>query len=132
MDKIKEFFIELKKNYPCNITFCSDNVCEKELEKVPAALHDFYKTVSEAELPFGRIFSLETALKESTSFPADWFFFGQDNYFSFWLCSYHPDTEGLSFTSWDHEAHTEIEAVDKDILSFLQYELEDYQENEGI
>ena len=34
MDKIKEFFIELKKNYPCNITFCSSEIREEELKKV--------------------------------------------------------------------------------------------------
>ena len=129
MDKIKEFFIDLKKNYPCNITFCSSEIREEELKKVPAVMHSFYKTILKAELPFGRIFPLETALKESKSF-SNWFLFGQDNYFSFWLCSYSPDAEGLSFTSWNHEDHTEIEAADEDILSFLQYELEDYQQNE--
>lgn len=128
MNKIKRFFMELKENYPCNITFSGNEICEEQFKKIPVVMHDFYKTISKAELPFGRIFSLETALKESEACP-NWFLFGQDNYFSFWLCSYSPDAEGLSFTSWDHESHTEIEAADADILSFLQYELEDYQEN---
>lgn len=128
MNKIEAYLNELKKKYNCDIKMCENN---KQLDKVPEIMHDFYKIVLEAELPFGKLFSLEKALKESERAPfnPDWFVFGKDNYFSFWLCSYNKDSNGLSFTSWDHESGSEIgEAADEDIISFLKYEEEEYDE----
>ncbi|WP_394522810.1 hypothetical protein [Lacrimispora sp. JR3] len=90
-------------------------------------MHGLYETVLEVELPFGRIFAVDIALEQSKNkpFSPDWFVFGRDNYFSFWLCSYFPDKEGLSFTYWDHESGNEIDgAVWPDLESFLQ-DLED-------
>lgn len=135
MNKIKQYFMELEKKYHCNITYCFSEISDKQLKKVPVVLHDFYRTIAKAELPFGQIFTVEQAIKESenTPFPPNWFVFGQDNYFSFWLCRYNSDLDGLSFTSWDHESGNTIEieeATDKDIISFLEYEQEEYQEQE--
>lgn len=36
-------------------------------------------------------------------------YFGSDDYFSFWLCRYVPDVDGLSITYWDHDARSEID-----------------------
>lgn len=95
-------------------------------------MHDFYKVISKAELPFGIIFPLDMALEasEKEPFTHNWFVFGQYNYFSFWLCSYSPDSEGFSFTAWDHESGSEIgEVSDKYSISFLKYE-EEWAEND--
>jgi len=55
-------------------------------------------------------------------------FFGKDRYFSFWLCSFTEDEEGLSFTYWDHESGNEIDgAVWSYIISFLKEMEEEYE-----
>lgn len=62
------------------------------------------------------------------TFKPNWFVFGQDKYFSFWICLYAPDLEGLSFTSWDHNLESEIdEPVYKDRVSFLKDEEQEYK-----
>lgn len=129
MNKIELYFKELKGVYNCDIKFCDDKSFDYDLGKIPKVIQDLYKVVSVAELPFGRIFSIEKALKMSDLLPfkPNWFVFGQDKYFSFWICLYTPDLEGLSFTSWDHELESEIdEPVYKDIVSFLKDEEEEY------
>lgn len=135
MKEIEEYFNELIKKYNCNIKFCTDNICSEKLEKIPNCMYDFYRMIEKADLPYGEIFSMERAIKESERLPfkPNWFVFGKDNYFSFWLCLYSPDSEGMSFTSWDHEGGSEIgEAADKDICSFLKDEEEEYDSNEKL
>lgn len=132
MDKIKKYFAELEKKQNCTVTYCSESITDKKLKKVPVMLHDFYRTIAKAELPFGRIFTLEEALEQSQNMPFcnKWFVFGQDKYFSFWLCNYESDAYGFSFTSWDHESGNDIEteeALEKDIISFLEYVQEEYR-----
>ena len=125
MSELKIYFNKLIKKYDCNVTFCAEEISDKQLKKVPFIMHDFYKMISKAELPFGIIFPLDIALEvsEKEPFIHNWFVFGQDNYFSFW-------SEGLSFTAWDHDSGSEIgEASDKDIISFLKYE-EEWAEND--
>ena len=81
-------------------------------------------------LPFGEIYPIEIAIKQSerNPFKPNWFVFGKDKYFSFWLCSYSANEEGLSFTYWDHESGNEIdEAVWSDVISFLKEMEEEYE-----
>ncbi|WP_258049914.1 hypothetical protein [Clostridium weizhouense] len=47
------------------------------------------------------------------------FSFAGDRYFSFWLCAYKADTEGNSIISWDHDLDDEIEAMENNIIDFL-------------
>lgn len=128
---IEDYINGLKKKYEgVKVVECNPNM--QDLKGVPDILHDLYENVLEVELPFGHIFSVDIALQRSKNkpFSPDWFVFGQDHYFSFWLCSYSPDTEGLSFTYWDHESGNEIEgAVWPDLESFLQELEEEYASN---
>ena len=56
--------------------------------------------------------------------------FGFDGYFSYWLCLFTPDNDGLSFTYWDHESGADIDgAVYKDIIEFLEAMRSEYEEN---
>ena len=129
MDKIELYFKKLKSVYNCDIKFCKNKSFDYDLSKIPKVIQDLYKIISIAELPFGRIFSIDEALKMSEVLPfkPNWFVFGQDKYFSFWVCLYIPDSDGLSFTSWDHEFESEIdEPVYKDIVSFLKDEEKGY------
>jgi len=105
---------------------------EKKLEllkKIPDLLHPVYDIISSLELPFGQIFTIEEALKQSQKLPykPDWFVFGKDKYFSFWICLFNKDEDGLSFTYWDHESGNEIDgAAWEDIVSFLEELEENY------
>lgn len=124
--RLEEYISNLKKKYE-DVKIVECNSKKQNLKGIPNILHDLYETVLEVELPFGRIFTVDIALEQSKNkpFSPNWFVFGRDNYFSFWLCSYSPDKEGLSFTYWDHESGNEIDgAVWPDLESFLQ-DLED-------
>jgi hypothetical protein len=121
-ENIEVYFKELIKRYgnEVSLTDPRDNV---NLEQIPVALHSLYQLTSKAKLPFGEIFDIDKALMQSERkpFKPNWFVFGKDNYFSFWLCSFDVDKEGLSFTYWDHESGNEIDgAVWSDIVSFLK------------
>ncbi len=101
-----------------------------ESEKIPEPLRGFYNTFQSADLPYGRIYDLDTALRQSgkSPFSPDWFVFGQDNYFSFWLCTKGKADEGLYFTYWDHESGLEIEEPAwEDLLTFLKEVEEDIE-----
>jgi len=127
--RIIKYLNDFKKSYD-NVTIVESNPENSNLEGIPTPLKDLYKDVLEVELPFGRIFMPSIALEQSKKKPflPEWFVFGRDNYFSFWLCSYLPDKDGLSFTYWDHESGNEIEgAVWSDLESFLQELEEEYK-----
>ena len=97
-------------------------------EEVPKALHNFYQAIRSVDLPYGRIYDLDLALRTSKKAPffPNWFVFGQDNYFCFWLCFKGTDSNGYYFTYWDHESGLEIEEpVWEDLLSFLKAVEED-------
>ena len=69
------------------------------------------------------IYNLETALDNSKRLPfsPDWFVFGQDNYYSYWICFKRKTITGCYFTYWDHESGCSMEEpVWKDLLSFLK------------
>lgn len=123
MDKaIQEYFEALKNKYETDVILTKPESNTKKLDRIPTALQPLYKFTSRVKLPFGEIFDIEEALEQSerSPFKPDWFAFGRDKYFSFWLCSFIADEEGLSFTYWDHEAGNEIDgAVWEDIVSFL-------------
>ena len=92
-------------------------------EEIPFIMREFYEKIKNAELPYGRIFDIEEAIKKSERkpFDPDWFIFGQDNYYNFWLCSKKKNENGRYFTYWDHSSGLEIEEpIWEDLLSFLK------------
>lgn len=106
---------------------------ENTLSLAPKALREFYNGYSKVDLPFGYIYPIEDSLKDSKAEPfksEGWFSFGFDGYFSYWLCLFTPNDEGVSFTSWDHESGVDIDgAVYKDIIEFLEAMRSEYEEN---
>lgn len=95
--------------------------------EIPLVMREFYEKIRNVELPFGRIYDVELAIKKSEQQPfnPDWFVFGQDNYYNFWLCSKNQSEDGCYFTYWDHESGMEIEEPAwEDLLSFIK-EVED-------
>ncbi len=139
MDGLEKFLGKMKRKYGEGVVVKTNADDHKELDGFPAPLKEFYSVYESVEFPFGRIDPAEIAKKRSdTEEPfcsGQWFCFGADRYFSFWLCSYHADGEGLWITSWDHEVDEEIECVYQDLVEFLQDEEEEYaaylEENDG-
>ena len=136
MDSIKTYIDDLMESYGNEIEVVESNYTEIDLSKVPKVLQNFYAQYKNVDLPFGYIYSIETAMEHSKAEPFDsegWFCFGQDKYFSFWLCKYQPDEENLSFTSWDHESGIEIDGVVYETLEeFLQDMQSEYEEYEDL
>lgn len=131
MSRLTEFIEELKKQYGDEVVTKESSYDEKMLLKVPEPLREFYKEYESLEMPFGIISSIEIGLRDSEAEPfksEGWFSFGEDRYFSFWLCSYVPDSDGDSLTSWDHDVDDEIEAMDDNIIDFLKDMKDEYEE----
>lgn len=108
-------------------------ICEAPLnevnDRVPEIFKSIYTFANGINLPFGSIFSLDDAINKSKRLPfsPDWFVFGYDNYFTYWLCRYSPDGD-LWITTWDHESGNDIEeAVWPDLIEFLVEMLEEYE-----
>lgn len=132
MTELETFVKELKQKYQEDIIVkpASDKI---NLAQIPAPLQEFYTYYDFLELPFGQIDSVEKAIQNSNTaepFKSEkWFCFGFDGYFSYWLCSYEADSDGLWITSWDHEMDDEMEGVYTTLLEFLQDLEEEYEEN---
>lgn len=124
MSRISEYMEEMLEIYGDKVELTKSTYDEKTLSLVPKALREFYVEYSKVDLPFGYIYSIENSLKDSKAepFKSEGFFsFGFDGYFSYWLCLFTPDDDGLSFTSWDHESGADIDgAVYNDIIEFLE------------
>lgn len=133
MEQIKKFVEEMKSKYGKDVIIKPRNCSEEALTQVPPPLKEFYFYYDSVEFPFGSIYSIEMAVRHSNTaepFKSEgWFCFGFDGYFSFWLCSYSPDMEGLWITSWDHDVDDEIEGVYSNIVEFLQDMEDEYKEN---
>ena len=114
----------LEKEYPGEVELyprtCGDDV----LEKLPEPLREFYSLYDHGDFPFGHIFSPEEALHDpiaKQAFGNEWFQFGCDEYFSFWLCRFEPDDFGLWLDTWDHDSETDPEPAFADLPSFLHF-----------
>ncbi len=133
MTEIEKFVEKMKQKYGRNVVVKMRNCNAETLTQVPQPLVELYTYYDSIEFPFGRIDSMENAVKYSnTAEPfksKGWFCFGFDGYFSFWFCSYSPDSEGLWITSWDHDMEDEIECVYLNLVEFLQDMEEEYEEN---
>ncbi|NMM62450.1 hypothetical protein HBE96_07050 [Clostridium sp. P21] len=133
MSRISEYMKEMLEIYGDKVELTKSTYDEKTLSLVPKALREFYAEYSKVDLPFGYIYSIENSLKDSKAepFKSEGFFsFGFDGYFSYWLCLFTPEDDGLSFTYWDHEGGEDIgRAVYKDIIEFLEAVRSEYEEN---
>lgn len=130
MSELEKFLQEMKQKYGEEVIVKTNADNHIKYGHLPAPLKEFYSVYESAEFPFGRIDPLETAGKRSAAEAplsgGQWFCFGADRYFSFWLCSYEADGEGLWIMPWDHEAEEEIECVYKDLVEFLRDMEEEY------
>lgn len=61
MDRLIEYFGEINAQYVLN-----DQTVVKENE-IPEAMRIFYETFQHVELPYGRIYDLDTALRHGTN-----------------------------------------------------------------
>ncbi len=114
----------LREQYPGETEFFPRTCGDDTIEKLPEPLREFYSLYARAELPFGHIVSPEEALNDpiaKQAFGDEWFQFGCDDYFTFWLCRFEPDGEGLWFDPWDHDSETDPESAFADLPSFLRF-----------
>lgn len=128
---IDVFLSDLKKKYPDSVSM------NKSLFVVPSDLPEplkgIYALANGLDLPFGYVLPIERAVEESKNSPfsPDWFVFGKDHYFSFWLCAYKPDEDGAWITTWDHESRNEIDgAVWKTLEEFFAEMLDEHEAQE--
>ena len=131
MSRLAEYIEGLRKEYGDLIITKESNYDDSMLLKVPEQLREFYREYESLETPFGIISSIEIGISDSEAEPfksEGWFSFGSDGYFSFWLCSYTPDKYGNCITSWDHDVDDEIEAMDNNIIDFLDDMKDLYEE----
>lgn len=132
MSRLTKYIEGLRKEYGDSIVTKESNYDDSMILKVPEPLREFYREYESLETPFGSIDSIEISMRSSEAEPfksGGWFSFGADRYFSFWLCAYNPDSDGNSITSWDHDLDYEIEAMDNNIIDFLNDMKEDYEES---
>lgn len=136
MSELELFIEKMKKKYGGQVVVKTGNFSGEELSRVPQPLKEVYSLYDGIEFPFGYIDPLKSAIEHSDTaepFKSEgWFCFGFDGYFSYWLCKYDPDEEGLWITPWDHEMDTEIECVYESIVEFLTDMEEEYAENNNI
>ncbi len=134
MTELEKFIEEMKEKYG-DLVIAQKRTCGEEIPaQIPKPLKELYTSYESLEFPFGVINSPKDALETSNSgepFKSEgWFCFGFDRYFSFWICSYQPDDEGLWITSWDHESDCEIEGAYASLVEFLKDMEEEYQEDQ--
>lgn len=136
MTRLSSFVEKLKNKYGDKVVVKKSKYNDKMLSKVPKPLREFYSEYESLETPFGMISSIEIDLRDSQAEPfksEGWFSFGEDGYFSFWLCAYTPDSEGNIFASWDHDMEDTIEAEYSNIVDFLEdmQELYEFNKTDG-
>lgn len=128
--EIETYLEELIDEFP--ETELYERSCTDEtLEKIPEPLREFYMLCGGADFPFGHIFPPEEALNDPLSkqaFGDEWFQFGCDEYFTFWLCRFEPDGEGMWFDAWDHDSETDPEPAFADLRSFLEFLAKEYED----
>lgn len=101
----------------------------EDIQTLPHALQELYAFGEGIDLPFGYVYTIAQIQENSKIAPffPDWLVFGQDSYGVFWVCRKEPNAEGFSFTTWDHDFETEIDApIFADVLSFLDDLEDDY------
>lgn len=132
---LKEYVNQLEKYYYDGVSY-SNSKNEKEiLNQIPKQLEEFYSQYGDMSFPYGKIYSIEKALEMSNRLPFtedDWFCFGQDYYYSYWLCKRGVSMDDFAFTVWDHEMESYIEEPSfrslKEVLDFLA----DEYDNSGL
>ena len=130
MSELQLCLEELMDEYPdmeCKPRVCGEDI----LRKIPEPLREFYSAYDSADFPFGHIFPPEEALDDPVAkqaFGDEWFQFGCDEYFTFWLCRFEPDGEGLWFDPWDHDSETDPEPAFADLPSFLRFLAEEFED----
>lgn len=133
-NEIELYFKELIQKYDKDDIVLGKPIKDSSrLEGVPKVLHKLYEISETIELPFGVIYNVEEAKRQSqlAPFNPNWFVFGHDNYTSFWICTFEPNLEGLSFASWDHDIEEIDEPIDADIVSFFK-DMEAFYGEDGM
>lgn len=133
MSELELFIEKMKEKYGEQVVTKTSSFSEDEILQVPQPLKEVYTLYDGIEFPFGCIDSMKNAIEHSDMeepFKSEgWFCFGFDGYFSYWLCRYDSDEDGLWITPWDHDVDAEMECVYASVVEFLTDMEEEYAEN---
>lgn len=131
---INECIRKMELYYRNGIVYTKSTYTSDVFSALPIQLEEFYKNYGGMQLPFGQIYSIEKAIKMSKRIPfecGEWFCFGQDNFFSFWLCKKGVKKNEMAFSIWDHECGDDIEeACFSELCEFLKYLSDEYDNSE--
>lgn len=128
MTALEGFIEKMKQKYGSEVMLTERAPGFPLPDGIPEPLTELYTLYESAAFPFGEIFRAEDEDEQQRYFREQgWFCFGFDFYFSYWLCSYEPDGEGLWLTSWDHDSESDIEAVYSDLTEFLSAMEKEYR-----
>lgn len=131
---INEYIKKIESYYLNGIVYTKSIYTSDNFSSIPIQLEEFYKNYGEMQFPFGRIYSIEKAIEMSKRAPfeyGEWFCFGQDNFFSFWLCKKGMKKNEMVFSIWDHECGDDIEeACFGELCEFLEYLSDEYDNSE--
>ena len=129
MSELEKCFEELNDEFE-DIELQPRTCGDDTIERLPEPLREFYSLYDSADFPFGHILPPEEALNDPVArqaFGEEWLQFGCDEYFTFWLCRYEPDGEGLCLDAWDHDSETDPEPAFADLPSFLRFLAQEYE-----
>lgn len=131
---LEKFINQLKNDYIDGISYSECNDKKIIQSQIPVQLESLYKNYNGILFPFGSIYSIEKAIEMSSRSPfieEKWFCFGQDNYFSYWLCKKETKEEDFAFTIWDHEMQSVIEEPSfQKLEEVLHYLATDYNSSD--
>lgn len=109
---LENYINQLEKEYIGGISYFQRENKKEIHGQFPVQLKELYEKYNGVIFPFGMIYSVEQAVETSSRLPfveEKWFCFGQDDFFSYWLCKMDAAAEDLAFTIWDHEMQPVIE-----------------------
>lgn len=131
---INECIRKMEAYYRNGIVYTKSTYTSDVFSSIPIQLEEFYKNYGGMQFPFGRIYSIEKAIEMSKRAPfkyGEWFCFGQDDFFSFWLCKKGMKKNEMVFSIWDHECRDDIEeACFGELCEFLEYLSDEYDNSE--
>lgn len=131
---INEYIKKIESYYYNGVIYTKGAYNLNTLNTIPIQLKNFYENYGEMQFPFGRIYSIEKAIEMSKRVPfecEEWFCFGQDNYFSYWLCKKGMKENEMVFSIWDHESiDSPEEACFSELCDFLDYLSNEYDDSE--
>lgn len=131
MVDICTYIKKIELEYGITINYNRVNRKEEELKNIPAILKELYKKMDGIFFPFGTVYSLDEAVKQSEAgIYGNCFCFGQDYMQEhMWLCLYEPNEFGNSINISSIYKPDKVNGLYGDIIEFLEDMRRDYDDD---